>query len=214
MAKRGNNLPEGDADEFSDKNKGKTPEERSEIAQLAALARKQNEAKAKAAARKSNVPDETYQRNWEAIDEADIVVAALKKELKQAEGVLRQRYATAKQDGCNIEAMKKLRAMQKIDVDELDHDLKTVARIAGIVGSPVAETSLMKLLEETDKVNPFTQGFTAGKAGDDVATNPHQPGTTEFVKWAEGHKAGTAKLHDEFVRQSKEKNKKGDKKLH
>lgn len=213
MARKGNRLPES-ADEFADKNTAKTAEEKSEIARLAALARKQNEAKAKAEARKSNVPDEVYLRNWDSISEVILEMDIVEKELKRLKGVMESRYKTAKADGCDIDAMKRLRKDQKQDIDAYDHEMRTVARIARIVGSPVAETSLMKLLEETDKVNPYTQGFTAGKAGDDVASNPHQPGSVEFQKWSEGHGAGTKKLHDEFVRQSNDKNKKPGGKLH
>lgn len=210
MATKGTKLP-NDSEDFDDKTKTKTPEERSELARIAAQARKSNEAKAKAEARKSNVPDEVYIRNWDAITEADLAIAVIKKDLKQAEGVLRNRYATAKADGCNIEAIKILRKAEKIDIDEFDHDMKTVARIAHIVGSPIAETSLMALLGEADKVNYYTQGFTAGKAGDNADTNPNKPGTEEFEKWAKGWRDGQAKLGDDFIKQSNAKNGKGAK---
>jgi len=210
MAQKGSRLPTS-GDDFDDKTKAKTPEERSELAQLAVQARKANEAKAKAEARKSNVPDEVYIRNWDSITEAALAVAVIEKDLKQAKGVMQSRYATAKADGCNIEAIKVLRKMEKIDIDELDHDLKTVARIAGIVGSPIAETSLMALLGEVDKVNYYTQGFTAGKAGDNADTNPHTPGSEPFEKWAKGWRDGQAKLGDEFIKQSNAKSGKAGK---
>lgn len=208
MARKGEKLP-GDDEDFDDKTKLKTPEERSELARLAVQARKSNEAKAKAEARKSNVPDEVILRNWDAITEAALAVAVIEKDLKQAKGVLQSRYATAKSDGCNIEAMKKLRKDEKIDTDEYDHDLKTEARYARIVGSTIAETSLMALLEATDKVNYYTQGFTAGKAGDNADTNPNTPGTEDFEKWAKGWRDGQAKLGDDFIKQSNAKTGKG-----
>jgi len=210
MAQKGSRLPTSGED-FDDKTKPKTAEERSELAQIAAQARKANEAKAKAEARKSNVPDEVYIRNWDSITEAELAIAVIEKDLKQAKGVRNSRYATAKADGCNIEAMKRLRREEKIDTDEFDHDMKTVARIARIVGSPIAETSLMALLGEADKVNYYTQGFTAGKAGDNADTNPNTPGSEEFEKWAKGWRDGQAKLGEDFIKQSNAKAGKGGK---
>lgn len=167
---------------------------RREIDQLSASAAKRNEKKAKADARKTNVPDEVYQRNWQAITDALIVMDAAAKALKSAKGVVQSCYSTAKSDGCNIEAMKRLRAMEKIDTDELDLDMRTVARIAGIVSSPIAETSLMRILEDADKVNHYTQGFAAGKAGDDLTNCPHKPGSVEFEKYEKGWRDGQAKI--------------------
>ncbi|MFN4017633.1 MAG: hypothetical protein ACK4JB_19995 [Reyranella sp.] len=164
-----------------------------EIDQISASVAKRNEKKAKADARKTNVPDEVYQRNWQAITDALVVMDAAAKALKSAKGVVQSCYSTAKSDGCNIEAMKRLRAMEKIDTDELDLDMRTVARIAGIVSSPIAETSLMLILGEADKVNYYTQGFTAGKAGDDFASCPYDPGSENAEKWGKGWHAGQAK---------------------
>ena len=177
--------------------------DKAEIERLSSAAAAANERKAKAE-RKSNVPDEVYIRYWDAITVADAAVRELEKRLKQAKGVRSSCYSTAKSDGCNIEAMKILRKMERIDIDELDTDMKMVARIAGLVESPIAETCLMKLVEDVDKVNYYTQGFTAGKAGDAAETNPHTPGTEPFEKWAKGWVDGQAKLaQDAFGKKPK-----------
>lgn len=183
------------------------------IEKMAASAAALNKKKAKVEARKTNVPDEVYRRNWDAVSEAIVVRKAAEKELKRAKGVESSCYATAKLDGCNIEAMKRLRELEKIDTDELDLDMRTVARIAGIVNSPVAETSLMLLIEQADEVNYYTQGFTAGKAGDAFATCPHNPGTEESEKWGNGWKHGQAKLAEETLGRppKKEREKKASK---
>lgn len=187
-----------------------------QIEQLAASAAAMNKKKAKAEAKKTNVPDEVYKRNWEAISDAIAVMNAAEKELKRAKGVVQACYSTAKNDGCNIEAMKRLRALEKIDTDELDLDMKTVARIAGIVSSPVAETSIMRLLDEADDVNYFTQGFTAGKAGDAKTTCPHPPGSDEAERWGRGWDEGQSRLQEELLRKppKAEKAKKSGSKPH
>jgi len=170
------------------------------IAKLAASAEALNKKKAAAEAKKTNVPDEVYKRNWDAVSDAIAVMNAAAKELKRAKAVVQACYSTANNDGCNIEAMKRLRELEKIDTDELDLDMKTVARIAGIVGSTIAETSIMKLIDEADEVNYFTQGFTAGKAGDARDTCPHQPGSEKAEKWGRGWDEGQRRLQEELLR--------------
>ncbi len=174
-----------------------------QINQVSASIAVANKKKAKAEERKSNVPDEVKKRNWDAITDALAVMAAAEKELKRAKGVVQSCYSTAKNDGCNIEAMKKLRKMEKVDSDEFDLDMKETARLAVVVGSPVAETSFMLILGEADKVNFFTQGFTAGKAGDDVTTCPYDAGSEDAEKWGKGWAAGQAKLAEGLGRGKK-----------
>lgn len=164
-----------------------------EINQLSAGAAKRNEKKAKEEARKTNVPAEVKKRNWDAITDALAVMNAAAKALKEVKAVVQACYSTAKNDGCNIEAFKKLRAAEKIDSDEYDVDMKEMMNLAVIVNSPVAETCLMRILEDADKVNHYTQGFTAGKAGDDLANCPHKPGSVEFEKYEKGWRDGQAK---------------------
>lgn len=169
------------------------------ITKMSAAAAALNKKKAKVEARKTNVPPEVKKRNWDAITDAIAVMSAAEKELKRAKGIVQSCYATAKLDGCNIESFKRLRREEKIDIDEFDLDMIEVARLAVIVGSPVAQTSLMKLLEETDEVNYYTQGFTAGKAGDAFTTCPYNPGTEESEKWGHGWKHGQSKLAEETL---------------
>ena len=174
-----------------------------EIDQISASAAKRNAKKAKEQERKTNVPAEVKKRNWDAITDALAVMNAAAKALKEAKAVVQACYSTAKNDGCNIESFKMLRAKEKIDSDELDVDMKEMMNLAVIVGSPVAETSLRLILGEADKVNYYTQGFTAGKAGDDLANCPHQPGTVEFEKYEKGWRDGQAKIAEGLGRGKK-----------
>lgn len=180
---------------------GATPsdDDKALIEKMSASAAALNKKKAKVEARKTNVPDEVKLRNWDAVTDALAVMRAAAKELTRAKGIVQSCYATAKLDGCNIEAFKRLRREEKIDVDELDLDLQEMARLAVIVGSPIAQTSLMQLIEQTDEVNYYTQGFTAGKAGDAFDTCPYLPGTEESAKWGNGWKHGQAKLAEETL---------------
>lgn len=82
-----------------------------------------------------------------------------------------------------------------------------IARIAGIVGSPVMNTSFAELLTKSDAVNainPWRQGYIAGTAGDDHSGNPHVPGADNFARWSTGWHDGQKKLGAELF-PSKEK---------
>lgn len=171
-----------------------TTEDAANLAKLAESAKVDNEKKAAAEARRSNVPDETYKNNWDAITDKENAVKVLEKDLKSARGKLESAYSVAQNDGCNIKAMKRLRKMQKEDIDELDAEMRVIARIAGIVESPVAETNFMMMLTQADEANPFTMGFAAGKRGDAADTNPNKPGTEKFEKWRKGWGEGQLRL--------------------
>lgn len=174
-----------------------------EIEQISAGVAAANKKKAKAEERKTNVPDEVKVRNWQAINDAIAVRKAVEKELKKAKSIEAACWSTAKSDGCNITAFQRVLREQKIDSDEFDLDMREAAYVARLVGSPLAETSFMRILDDADKVNHYTQGFTAGKAGDDLANCPHQPGTVEFEKYEKGWRDGQAKIAEGLGRGKK-----------
>jgi ribosome modulation factor len=186
------------ADKLPDLNQFKTDAATADQAALDKIADSASKANAKKeakAAKLANGPsEEVIKNNWLDISKQADKVKLAKALYDKEKQTLRSRYSTAEADGCNVPAFKQLRKFQEMDLSELDAEMMEVARIAGIVGSPVASCSFATMLETADKANPFTAGYAAGKNGDDATSNPNVPGSERFEKWANGWREGQNKI--------------------
>lgn len=172
-------------------------EREANLAKLAASAEKNNKAKDGAIDRGNNAMREVYENNWKITGEAAAEVKLAAAVLRKAKSHLGACYATAKGDGCNIKVMKKLREFQDLDLDLVDQEFRDVAWLADLVKSPVAKVvTFERLLEDADKANPYTQGYTAGRLGEDF-NPPYNPGTDEFDRYQRGWKEAQHKLAQE-----------------
>ncbi len=192
MADKATVLP--DPNEFKQPGTDLATVDQEALDKLAESAGKKNEAKARGIDRANNALTEAYANNWKEIDDAAKEVKAAEKILKKYKSALSLSYKQAKKDGCDIEVIKALRVLEDREPDALEQEHKDVAWLAALVKSPIAKvTTFASLLEEADMVNPYTQGYTSGKAGDDF-NPPYTPGADDFVRYENGWRDGQKKL--------------------
>jgi hypothetical protein len=152
-------------------------------------------AKQRAAAREASlspghnggVPDEVYLNYLPKIAGAAVQLEKAKKIYDQRKGELRQLYGAAKDDGCNIDAIKRARDLHDQDLATVAMDYADTGRVLRLMQSPLAtQLDLFADVERPAFVNAFVAGQRAGLQAVDAEENPHTPGTEEFVQWAEG----------------------------
>lgn len=193
MAEKAQKLP--DLNEFAT---DEATADQAALDRLADVAAEKNAKVDKKTAELKNGPSpDIIKMHWDATGILYAEVAVAKKVYDSAKQTLRSRYSEAKADGAPTEAFKKLRKMMELSLDELDAEMLEIARVAGIVKSPIANCTFASMLATADAVNsinPYTSGYTAGKAGDNFTDCPHQPGSEAFETWGQGWHAGQAKL--------------------
>src|SRR5262245_57179886 len=99
-------------------------------------------AKQRAAAREGHnsgeVPDSVYQRYLIKIEAASVRLDKTKEIYDQAKGELRSVYAAAKNDGCNIDAIKNARKLDEQDLSTVAMDYADTGRVLRLMKSPLA----------------------------------------------------------------------------
>lgn len=149
-----------------------------------------NAAKENAKANKGEVSDETVGMHINLIKAAEIEWRKLRDQATTAQGVLRNRYKVAKQDGVDVDSLKMAFRIAERATGEVISEQRNLARYLKIMGSPLGyQWSLFE--EESDgeggpKVDPNLQGQHAGRNGEPAENNPFTPGTEPFTEWAAG----------------------------
>jgi hypothetical protein len=135
---------------------------------------------------RDGISDQIYSRWLGRIETADAIYQRAKDNASQKRGELNAIYAAAKEDGCNIRAIKSARKKNRGDHLEVAMDYDAEARVLRLMGSPLVEQ--LKLFPEVDgeraaDTRAAMAGELAGRRGDPVDDNPHAPGTPLYVTW-------------------------------
>lgn len=167
--------------------------EREAIETLAKNAAKEN-AKGK---NTGEVADETVGMHINLIKAAEVEWRELRDKASAAQGVLRNRYKVAKQDGVDVDALKLAFRINERASGEVISEQRNLGRYLKIMGSPLG--TQWSLFEEEGedgkpKVDPNLQGQHAGRNGEPAENNPFTPGSEQFTDWAEGWVAGQQML--------------------
>lgn len=133
------------------------------------------------------VPAEVIQRHYAQIGAALKASKAADEVAKKKRAALQNAYKAAKSDGCPVDAMKDARKLNDGDHAEAILHYKDVGRVLEITDS---ELPLFREITLPPPVNAYLAGKQAGREGAPADSNPHPPGSEEFVRWGEGHQSG------------------------
>lgn len=139
------------------------------------------------------IPNEVYERHLAKIDTTAKAMEKAKESFDQAKGVHQSAYKAAKSDGCDTDAIRLARKLEKQDHGVTQVTYANVARILNIMGSPLGseQLNLFGAIETpSPKVDANLQGQMAGKNAEPAENNPFDPGTDNFQQWAEGWVTG------------------------
>lgn len=165
------------------------------IETLASAARKENAKK-----NTGEVTDETVGMHVNLIKAAEVQWREARDRAAELQGVLRNRYKVAKNDGVDIDALKLAFKIAERSSSEVVAEQRSLARYLKIMGSPLGmQWSLFEdsVTEEgRPKVDANLQGQHAGRNGEPAENNPFTPGSADFVAWSEGWVAGQNMLAD------------------
>lgn len=148
--------------------------------------------KAKPAKNAGPVSDETIGMHIGLIKDAEAKWRKLRDEATQAQGVLRNRYKVAKNDGVDVDSLKLAFRIAERVSGEVISEQRNVGRYLRIMGAPIGtQWSLFDDVDDGDtgagpKVDPNLQGQHAGRNGEPAENNPFTPGTEPFTEWAAG----------------------------
>lgn len=132
------------------------------------------------------VPDEVYERHLSKINSTEKSMEKAKVEYDQAKGVHQSAYKSAKNDGCNIDAIRLARKLDKMDHGAVVIDYADVGRVLNLMKSPLGDTQLDlfgSMVSSPAKESPSLAGAHAGKNGERRDGNPFMPGTAEFQEY-------------------------------
>lgn len=140
------------------------------------------------------VPDEVYDRHLKAIDRTARALDKAQEELNQKRGEHRSAYKLAKDDGCDIEAIKLARKLDQTDHGIVIVTYSNTGRVLQLMRSPLAEqldlfASMAPVVEKMKEegVDQVLAGAHAFSNEEPMDNNPHIPGTMKFGQWEAGY---------------------------
>jgi len=145
------------------------------------------------------VPDEVYDRHLAKINSSEKSMQKAKAEYDQARGVHQSAFKAAKNDGCNIDAIRLARKLDSMDHGAVVTDYADVGRVLNLMKSPLGSQQMDlfgSITPPEPPVDAALQGQMAGRNGEPAQNNPHTPGTENFTIWAENWVAGQGQLQD------------------
>lgn len=143
------------------------------------------------------IPDEVYQRHLAKIDTTDKAMQKAKEVYDQAKGVHQSAYKLAKQDGCDVDAIRLARRLDRQDHGVTQVTYANVSRVLNLMKSPLGSDQMDlfgSIQEVAPKVDIALQGQQAGKEGADRGDNPYEPGSAEFAIYDENWLLGQAQI--------------------
>lgn len=159
------------------------------IETLAAAAVKENAKK-----NPGPVSDETVLMHANLIRAAKAEWQEARDEATKRQGVLRNRWKVAKNDGVDTDSLKDALTFMEQSTSEVVSGQRNVGRYLRIMGSPLGtQWSLFEDSVTEDgrpKVDSNLQGQHAGRNGEPAENNPFTPGSDDFQAWADGWVVG------------------------
>lgn len=147
------------------------------------------------------IPDEVYERHLAKIDTTGKAMDKAKEAYDQAKGVHQSAFKAAKGDGCDIDAIRLARKLDKQDAGVTQVTYANAARVLNLMGSALGEEQLNlfgSIVEPPPKVDVALQGQQAGKNAEPASNNPYLQGTEDHVIWSENHKVGIEQAKASF----------------
>jgi hypothetical protein len=133
------------------------------------------------------IPDEVKLRHYDQIGVALKASKAADEIAKKKRAALSNAYKAAKSDGCDVDALRATRKLDEGDHTDAILHYKEVGEMLELIQS---ELPLFRSINIPPPVNAFLAGRQAGREGAPADSNPHTPGSEEFVRYAEGHASG------------------------
>jgi hypothetical protein len=138
--------------------------------------------------------EEVYRRWLSKVETADTLYQRAKDAAKSRRGELGSIYAAAKEDGVNIDAVKKARKEHKQDHLTVAQDYDDMGFVLRLIKSPLAEQlNLFAPPERSPEATAAMAGELAGRRGDSMDDCPHPPGTDLYITyraaWDRGQQA-------------------------
>jgi hypothetical protein len=150
-----------------------------------------------------------YERHLAKIDSTAKAMEKAKEAYDQAKGVHQSAFKAAKGDGCDIDAIRLARKLDKQDAGVTQITYANVSRVLNIMGSPLGDGQLdlfgaiaqpdKKGDDNTDGKDAYLLGEQAGKDAVNADANPFTPGSLKFGQWASGWEKGQNANREKFL---------------
>lgn len=174
------------------------------IEKLASAAAKENEKRGK---NTGEISDEALDRHIRMIKAAEGEWREARDKAAELQGVLRNRYKVAKNDGVDVEAMKLAFRIAERPASEFVAEHRNLGRYLRLMAAPVgtqfglfdfldARTDAAPGDEQSMEAEATLAGEHAGLNSEPKENNPHVAGTAPWFAWNNGHQVGADKLAD------------------
>jgi hypothetical protein len=161
---------------------GKEPDV-AEMRRLTAEAEKANTAKP--------VDPDLIRHHIKLIAAAAAISAQAKATAASKRKILTNRYKAAGVDGMDIAALKRAFIIAELPIGEVvteERNLGLYLRCMDV------EIGHQWSLFDSPEIDIKAQGEHAGKNGEGIESNPHKPGTEEYMQWLENYQKGEASI--------------------
>jgi ribosome modulation factor len=142
-------------------------------------------------------PDEVWQRWLSKIETASNAYDRAAEISRKRKSELGNIYDGAKDDGCDIDAIKKARKDAKRPVADVAAEHVNIGRVLRLMKSPLQlELGLFAKPEWPEPVNANLRGYRVGKAGGSIDECDYQPGSETYIAWRNGYDSGQAETRE------------------
>jgi ribosome modulation factor len=136
-------------------------------------------------------PAEVKLRWLSKVDTAGALYDRAAEIAKKRKSELGNIYAGAKDDGCDIDALKVARKLHKRAHADVAAEYSATGDWLRLMHSPLAEQlELFKTPDWPEPVNANLAGYRVGRAGGSVDECEYQPGSETFASWRVGYDLG------------------------
>lgn len=148
------------------------------------------------------ISDEAAQRHIQLIEASHVEWQEARDKAAELQGVYRNRLKVAKGDGMDVDALKLAFKIKARPAGEFVSEHRSVGRYLRLMAAPVGtQFGLFDFLDEKADGAPkdleaeaTLAGEHAGLNSEPRSNNPHDPGSTKWFNWNNGHQVGTDKL--------------------
>lgn len=136
-------------------------------------------------------PDEVKLRWLGKVNTAEAAYDKSAEATKKLKSQLSNVYAGAKDDGCDIDALKQARRYNKRAHADVAAEYSATGDWLRLMKSPLSEQlELFRTPDWPEPVNANLQGYRVGRAGGSIDECQYQPGSETFASWKTGYDLG------------------------
>jgi hypothetical protein len=136
-------------------------------------------------------PDEVKLRWLGKVNTAEAAYDKSAEATKKLKSQLSNVYAGAKDDGCDIDALKQARRLDKRAHADVAAEYSATGDWLRLMKSPLSEQlELFRTPDWPEPVNANLQGYRVGRAGGSIDECQYQPGSETFASWKTGYDLG------------------------